>query len=70
MTAVTRGPPGQKPLIVGDERFFLIASVIMVMVVVAGFLTLLLRGISTFAAPWPVHVHAVLFMGWVGFFMM
>lgn len=70
MTAVTTGPPGEKPLIVGDERFFLIASVIMVMVVVAGFLTLLLRGISTFAAPWPVHVHAVLFMGWVGFFMM
>jgi len=70
MAAVTRGPPGRKPLTAGDERFFLIASAIMVMVVAAGFLTLLLRGISTFAAPWPVHVHAVLFMAWVGFFMM
>ena len=56
--------------LVRDERFFLIASVIMVSVVIAGFLTLFLRGISTFAAPWPVHVHAVLFMGWVAFFMM
>jgi hypothetical protein len=56
--------------LVGDERFFLVASVTMVAVVIAGFLTLFLRGISTFAAPWPVHVHGVLFMGWVGFFMM
>ncbi len=70
MAAVTQGQPGRKSRIVGGERFFLIASAIMVVVVVAGFLTLLLRGISTFAAPWPVHVHAVLFMGWVGFFMM
>lgn len=70
MAAVTEGQPGLKSRIVGDERFFLIASAIMVVVVVAGFLALLLRGISTFAAPWPVHVHAVLFMGWVGFFMM
>ena len=70
MAAVTEGQPSLKSRIVGDERFFLIASAIMVVVVVAGFLTLLLRGISTFAAPWPVHVHAVLFMGWVGFFMM
>ena len=70
MAAVTEGQPGLRSRIVGDERFFLVASAIMVVVVIAGFLTLLLRGISTFAAPWPVHVHAVLFMGWVGFFMM
>ena len=55
---------------VGDERFFLVASAIMVAVIVAGFATLFLRGISTFAAPWPVHLHAVAFMGWVGFFML
>jgi uncharacterized membrane protein SirB2 len=54
----------------GDERFFLIASAIMVALIIAGFLTLYLRGISTFAAPWPVHVHAVAFMAWVGFFML
>jgi uncharacterized membrane protein SirB2 len=54
----------------GDERFFLIASAVMVALIIAGFLTLYLRGISTFAAPWPVHVHAVAFMTWVGFFML
>ncbi len=54
----------------GDERFFLIASAVMAALIVAGFLTLLLRGISTFAAPWPVHVHAVAFMAWVGFFVL
>ena len=54
----------------GDERCFLIASAVMVVLIIAGFLTLYLRGISTFAAPWPVHVHAVAFMAWVGFFMM
>lgn len=55
---------------VGDERFFLIAAAVMVGLIIAGFLTLLLRGISTFAAPWPVHLHAVAFMAWVGFFML
>lgn len=53
-----------------DGRFFLIASAVMVTLIVAGFLTLYLRGISTFAAPWPVHVHGVAFMAWVGFFML
>lgn len=52
-----------------DERFFLIASAILVGVVIAGFARLFLRGLSTFAAPWPVHLHAVVFMGWVGLFM-
>lgn len=42
----------------------------MVAVIVAGFARLFLRGISTFAAPWPVHLHALAFMGWVGFFML
>ncbi len=54
---------------VGDERFFLVASAVMVAVIIAGFAKLYLRGISTFAAPWPVHLHALVFMGWVGFFM-
>ena len=52
-----------------DERFFLLAAAIRVAVIIAGFTNLFLRGISTFAAPWPVHLHAVTFMRWVGFFM-
>lgn len=70
MGAVTQESTDLSSRAGGEERFILIMSVIMVMTVVAGFLTLYLRGISTFAAPWPVHAHAVLFMGWVGFFML
>jgi hypothetical protein len=66
-TSETRAQSRYRPA--GDEGFFLIASAVMVTLIVAGFLTLYLRGISTFAAPWPVHVHAVAFMAWVGFFM-
>jgi uncharacterized membrane protein SirB2 len=53
-----------------DDRFFLVASAVMVAVIVAGFARLFLRGISTFAAPWPVHLHAFAFMGWVVLFML
>jgi hypothetical protein len=53
----------------GDERFFLAAAGTMGLVVVAGFTNLVLQGTTTFAAPWPVHLHAVVFMGWVGIFM-
>jgi uncharacterized membrane protein SirB2 len=69
LPAIMNTQPSPKYRAVGDERFFMVASAIMVIVIVAGFLTLFLRGISTFSAPWPVHVHAVAFMGWVGFFM-
>jgi hypothetical protein len=70
MTAAAQNhaPTQNRPA--GDERFFLLASAAMVALIVAGFLKLYLRGISTFAAPWPVHVHAVAFMAWVGFFML
>lgn len=70
MTASANHNAPTQHRIAGDERFFLIASAAMVVLIVAGFLTLYLRGISTFAAPWPVHVHAVAFMAWVGFFML
>lgn len=65
--APAKAPADDRP--VGDESFFLVASAVMVALVIAGFLTLWLRGISTFSAPWPVHVHGVAFMAWVGFFM-
>lgn len=52
-----------------DERFFLLASMVMVGVIIAGFTRLFLRGITTFAAPWPVHLHALAFMSWVALFM-
>lgn len=70
MVTVAEGVADPRERSTGDARFFLVASAAMVATVVAGFTTLFLRGISTFAAPWPVHVHAVVFMGWVGFFML
>jgi hypothetical protein len=52
----------------GDEGFFLGTAAVIVIVVIGGFLNLWLQGVTSFAAPWPVHLHALVFMGWVGFF--
>lgn len=54
----------------GDQRFFLISSFVMAAFVVAGFGMQFLMGRSTFASPPLVHLHAVVFMGWVGFYVM
>jgi hypothetical protein len=53
-----------------DHRFFFISSLVMAFVVVAGFTTQLAMGRSSFGAPWIVHVHAVVFMGWVAFYVL
>lgn len=54
---------------VGDERFFLRGAIVMTVIVVAGFLLQLVMGRSSFASPVRVHVHAVLFMGWVAIYL-
>jgi hypothetical protein len=54
---------------VGDERFFLRAAIVMTVIIVAGFSFQLAMGRSTFASPIRVHVHAVLFMGWVWIYL-
>lgn len=48
-----------------NERFFLRASIAMVLVIVAGFSLQLGMGRSSFSSPLLVHAHAVVFMGWV-----
>lgn len=48
-----------------DARFFEISAIAMALVLVAGFGLQLGMGRSSFAAPWFVHVHAVIFFGWV-----
>lgn len=54
---------------VGDERFFLKSAIVMAIIIAAGFSFPIWMGHSTFASPVRVHVHAVLFMGWVAIYL-
>jgi hypothetical protein len=53
-----------------DTRFFMIMMLAMALVIVAGFSVNLAMGRSSFAAPWPFHVHGLIFMGWLGLAVM
>jgi len=67
-TLAQSGQPLAPPA-VGDERFFLRAAILMTAIIVAGFSFQLAMGRSTFASPLRVHVHALLFMGWVAIYL-
>ena len=59
----------QRPALAGEARFFLIVALVMAAFNVLAFSLFAFFGISTFHAPIYVHVHAVLFMGWVVLFV-
>ena len=51
-----------------DNRFFVRAAVLMIVVIIAGFSVQLAAGRSSFAAPPLLHAHAVVFMGWLALY--
>jgi hypothetical protein len=54
----------------GDDAFFRIGAMAMALVIVAGFSLNIVMGRSSFAAPPLVHAHALVFMGWVGIYVL
>lgn len=69
MATLANEPLGA-PARAGEELgFYPIMAIAMALIVVVGFSTQLAMGRSTFASPLRVHVHAVLFMGWVAIFV-
>ena len=63
----TQAPVDDQPAVA--ERFALKMAIAMALTVVLGFSTQLAMGRSTFASPLRVHLHAVVFMGWVAIFV-
>ena len=66
MVAIADGPsssPGR------ERRFFLVGAIVMALIVVIGFSTQLAMGRSSFGAPPMIHLHAVVYMGWVVIFL-
>lgn len=53
-----------------ERKFFFVMACIMAATIVAGFSTNLLMGRSSFSVPLIFHVHAFVFMGWVGLYLL
>lgn len=52
-----------------ERRFFAIMACVMSFIIVAGFAVNLAAGRSTFAVPWPYHLHAFIFFSWVALYV-
>lgn len=53
----------------GEARFFFIMACVMSAAIVGGFSLSIVLGRSSFGMPWQVHVHGLVFMGWVGIYL-
>jgi hypothetical protein len=52
-----------------ERWFFLLMALAIALTVVTGFGLFYRAGLSSFASPWWVHVHAVTFMAWIGLYV-
>lgn len=52
-----------------ERGFFLFMAILIAATVLAAFWFFRTAGFASFAAPWWVHVHAVTFMVWIGFYL-
>ena len=52
-----------------ERRFFMAMAVLLALTVLTGFGLFIVIGISSFGAPWWVHVHAVSFMSWIALYL-
>lgn len=52
-----------------DARFFAITAIVMALINISAFSFFAAMGISSFHAPVAVHIHAILFMGWILLFV-
>lgn len=52
-----------------ERRFFLGMAIAIAAFVVTGFGAYAILGISSFGAPWWVHVHALTYMGWIALYL-
>jgi hypothetical protein len=51
-----------------ERRFFLAMALLLIATAILGFGYFQYAGISSWAEPWWMHAHAVVSMGWLGFF--
>ncbi len=54
---------------VRERRFFRGMAILLALTVIAGFGGWFLKGYSSFASPWWVHVHAISNMSWIALFV-
>ena len=52
-----------------QTRFFFVMALVMALVIVGGFTLQLAMGRSSFAVPAAYHLHAAVFMGWIGIYL-
>lgn len=53
----------------GEARFFFSMACVMAAIIVGGFAFNVIMGRSSFGAPWLVHFHAWVMMGWVALYL-